>query len=449
VLQRLASILTQWSLRWVPDAWVIAVILTVVTFVLALVFTATGPYELIQHWGSGFWSLHSFAMQMALIVVTGYVLSTSPPFRRLLGWLADRPKSPPQAVALVAAVSMILAWLNWGLSIVGSALLVRHVARKQPGVDYGLLVCAAYLGLGGMWHAGLSASAPLVIATPGHFLEDQVGVVPVGETIFTSFNLGLSAVILVLWTVMAYRMHPGPADAVPAHPALLAEPEVIARAEPAARTPAERLFHMPWVNLFVGAIGLVWLFWNFRAKGLNAGITLDTVIFAFLILGILLHRTPVSFLGSSAEAGQYIWGVVIQFPFYAGMFGIIRDSGLAEAMAGWFVHLTSARHLPLTIYWYSGILNYFVPSGGAKWAIEAPYLVAAAKQLGVSARSVILAYAWGDMMTDIIQPFWAIPLLGITKARFHDIVGYGLVFFIVYAVVTSLAFLIVAPLGLR
>ncbi len=445
MLQRLATALTRWSLRWVPDAWIIAVILTVLTFLLGLAFTPSGPYELIQYWGNGFWVLLTFAMQMCLIIMTGYILSVSPPFRRLLNWLAGLPKSPAQSVALMGLVSMILAWINWGLSIVGSAVFVRYMVRKQRGVDYGLLVCAAYLGLGGMWHSGLSASAPLLVATPKHFMEAEMGVIPVAQTIFTPFNLGLAVVILIVWTALSYLMHPTPENTIEADPALLKEEGSTTPEKPAQMTPAERIFHAPWVNLFVGIIGLIWLFWHFSTKGLGRGITLDVVNFTFLFLGILLHWTPASFIKAATEAGGYIWGVAIQFPFYAGMFGIIRDSGLAQVMANWFTSIASAQTYPLIIYWYSGILNYFVPSGGSKWAIEAAYVVQAAKNLGVGLPTAVVSYAWGDMMTDVIQPFWAIPLLGVAKTEFRNIMGYAIVFFLVYIVVTSLAFLLVAP----
>lgn len=451
MLARLATVLTRWSTQYVPDSWIIAVILTFITFLLALLAAPGTPspgkvYTLIQHWGNGFWVLLEFAMQMSLIIVTGYVLSTSPPVRKLLNWLAGLPRNPREAVALTALVSMLLAWLNWGLSIIGSAVLVRAMARRQRGVDYGLLVCCAYLGLGGMWHSGLSGSAPLLVATPRHFMEQQMGIVPVTTTIFTPFNLGLAAVVLVVWTGLAALLHPRPEDTVEADPSLLAEPAEKEAARAAPATFAERLYYSPVVNLAVAAVAIVWLIYNFGTRGFG-GININSVNFLFLTLGILFHWTPASFLKAAAEASSYIWGVVIQFPFYAGMFGIIRDSGLAKVIADWFTAVATPATYPVIIYWYSGILNYFVPSGGSKWAIEAPYVVEAARNLGVSMPAAVISYAWGDMATDVIQPFWAIPLLGVAKTEFRNIVGYGLIFFIVFAIITTVGFLL-APVFL-
>jgi short-chain fatty acids transporter len=443
MLQKLASASTRWSTRWVPDAWVIAVILTVISFILGLLFTKSTTYQLFQHWGNGFWVLLSFAMQMCLIIVTGYILATTPLFSRMLNWLAGLPKSPKGSIALMCLVSMLLAWINWGLSIVGSAVFVRFMVKKQKGIDYRLLVASAYLGLGTFWHSGLSASAPLLVATPKHFLEKDIGIIPITETIFHPFNLLLAAVVLIVLTVVGPLMHPKKGEEREADPAIVAEATIEPPRKPIGEelTPALSLEHSPLINLIVGISGLIWLYWYFGKNGW-AGINLDVVNFAFLMIGILLHWTPASFLKAALEGGSFIWGVVVQFPFYAGIFGIIKFSGLAEVMANWFTVIATKETYPFIVMWYSGILNYIVPSGGSKWAIEAPYIMQAAKNLGVSPQATVIAYAWGDMITDVIQPFWAIPLLGVAKLGFRDIMGYCMIYFIIYMIVVSAAFLL-------
>jgi short-chain fatty acids transporter len=443
MLQKLASASTRWSTRWVPDAWVIAVILTIIAYFLGIFFTKSNSYQLIQYWGRGFWVLLSFGMQMCLIIMTGYILATTPVFSRILNGLAGVPKSPKGCIALMALVSLVLAWINWGLSIVGSAVFVRFLAKKQKGVDYRLLVATAYLGLGTMWHSGLSASAPLLVATPKHFLEKELGIIPITETIFHPFNLLLALVILIALVIMGPFMHPKKGEQVEANPDLVKEAGFEAPPKPKAAdmTPALQLEHSPIINLIVGICGLIWLVWHFGQRGF-AGINLDVVNFAFLMVGILLHWTPASFLKAAQEGGSFIWGVVVQFPFYAGIFGIIQFSGLAEVMANWFTAIATKETYPFIVVWYSGILNYIVPSGGSKWAIEAPYIMQAAKQLGVSNAMTVIAYAWGDMVTDVIQPFWAIPLLGVAKLGFRDIMGYCMVYFLFYMVIISIGFLL-------
>ncbi len=447
MLQKLASISTRWSTRWVPDAWVIAIILTIVAYFLGIIFTKSNAYQLVQYWGNGFWVLLSFAMQMCLIIMTGYILATTPFFSKILNTMAGWPKGPKGSIALMAIVSMGLAWINWGLSIVGSAVFVRFMVRKQKGVDYRLLVATAYLGLGTMWHSGLSASAPLLVATPKHFLEKDIGIIPITQTIFHPFNLLLALVVLIALTIIGPLMHPRKGEQIEADPELIKESafEPPAKPRPGELTPALRIENSPLINLIVGISGLVWLFWYFGQKGW-AGINLDVVNFAFLMVGVLLHWTPASFLKAALEGGSFIWGVAVQFHFYAGIFGIIKFSGLAEVMAGWFTAIASKETYPFIVVWYSGILNYIVPSGGSKWAIEAPYIMAAAKNLGVSMPLTVVAYAWGDMVTDVIQPFWAIPLLGVAKLSFRDIMGYCMVYFLFYMVIISIGFLLLPVL---
>lgn len=471
MLQKLATAMTRWSTRWVPDAWIIAVILTVLGYLMAFflapsakpaglpelkpAFDLDRAGVLIFYWGRGFWVLLTFAMQMSLIILTGYIVAVSPPFRRLLNWLAGLPKDPRSAIALMAFVSMALSFFNWGLSIVGSAVFARFMVKKQRGVDYRLLIAAAYLGLGTTWHSGLSASAPLLVATPGHFMEKQMGVVDITQTIFHPFNLILIAVIMLFLTVFTPLLHPKKEDVIEADPTLVQEEEFTPPALPKDATPAEKLEHSPVINIIIGIVfGLVFLWQYFGTPPANGQITLqialsrvtlDTVNFIFLTLGILLHWTPASLLKAAKEAGGFIWGVVLQFPFYAGVFGIIQYSGLQDVIANWFVALANKSTYPAFIYWYSGILNYFVPSGGSKWAIEAPYVIAAGIKLGVPNALAVLTYAWGDMMTDIIQPFWAIPLLGVAKLNFRDIMGYCIVIFIPYVIIITIAFLL-APM---
>ncbi|MEW6321452.1 MAG: TIGR00366 family protein [Acidobacteriota bacterium] len=438
-LGRLAAALTEFSQRYIPSAFSIAVLLTFVTFGLALVVARAAPARVVIEWGSGFWTLVPFAMQMALIVLTGYLVSTAPPVDRGFRALARQARSPRGAVVLMATVSMGLAWFHWGLSLIGCAMFVRHVARAEPRVDYRLLVCAAYFGMGATWHAGLSASAPLLVATPGHFLEDRIGIIPVADTIFHPFNLGLALLVVVVLAGLAWAMHPADAETRVVDPAVLEALDISQPAPaPDAGTPAGWIDHTRWLNLAVASAGLGWLTWHFATKGLV--LTLDVLNFAFLMLAILLHRSPAALVAAADRGASLLAGIVLQFPFYAGMYGVIQGTGLAEIIGDWIASTASADTLPVWLYWYSGLVNYFVPSGGSKWAIEAPYLIDAASRLGVPTEQVVLAYAWGDMSTDIIQPFWALPLLAAARLGFRDIMGYAALVFLVYNAVVSVAF---------
>ncbi|HET9886332.1 MAG TPA: TIGR00366 family protein [bacterium] len=441
MIERAAGILTRWALRWVPDSFVIAILLTVFVFFLALAVTPSTPLDLARDWGDGLWELLSFAMQMSLVIVSGFVVAVSPPVRRLLHALAGLAKTPRAQVALVAAVSMVLAWINWGLSIVASAMLARNVARRGGGVDYRLLVASAYLGMGCIWHAGLSGSVFLLVATPGHFLEKDIGTIPVTSTLFSPFNLALAAVVFIAMIALVVAMHPRPEQVY------VVPPESIPPDPEPPEAHAGRLSFAQWVErsplitaIFV-FLGATWLMLWFLEKG-PAGLNLNVLNLSFLVLGALLHRRPSAFLHAAEEGARYVWGVIVQFPLYAGIFGIIKFSDLQTVLSGWLATFVHPQSYPTFVLWYSGILNYIIPSGGSKWAIEAPYVLEAARALHLNVEPTIIAYAWGDMMTDIIQPFWALPLLAMTRLEFRDLMGYAILIFVVYSSLVTSGFML-------
>lgn len=449
--------LNRWTEHWIPDALVIAIILSIVTYILALIWgfkpsigLGSRVYQSVLAWGNGFWALLEFAMQMCLIMMTGYILACSPPVRRLMDGLSglSNPEKPWQAIVIMSLFSMIIAWINWGISLIASAMLALFIVKRNPKVDYRLLVAAAYLGLGCTWHSGLSASAPLLVATPGNFLIKAKlldTVIPVSQTIFHPFNLILAVIVIIVVTFLMALMHPRPEKTFLVKAELMDQLKLYeAPPKPTKwESPSDRMNWWPGFNIILFAGGLTWLIWHFSTKGVE--ITLNVVNFAMLMLGILFHWRPWSFLKATEDAAKAVWGIIIQFPLYAGIFGLFKFTLLSEAFTRAFVAISTPKTYPLLLYWYSGIVNYFVPSGGSKWAFEAPYALPAAKQLGIGLGTTVVTYAWGDMMTDMIQPFWAIAMLAVAKLNFRDIMGWLLMVFIVYFIITSLAFLFFIP----
>lgn len=439
VLSQTAAGLIRLSERLIPSAFVIALILTLFTFAMSLGAANTSLADTIGFWGNGFWELLPFAMQMALIILTGYIVAVSAPVAALLERIAKLAKGPKSSILVMTLSSLALSFLHWGLSMVGSALLVRQIAQKKTGVDYPLLVAAAYLGMGCTWHAGLSASAPLLVATPGHFLEAKIGIIPTAETIFSGFNLILAGIVTLVLAFLVPALHPAPEKSRPVDPQLLES--FAARESYRFSKPKSWLDwweKTPFLNFVFALAALIWLWLRFGSGKTNLDINL--LNFIFLFMGFVLHSSPRSFWRAAERGSQLVFGVIVQFPFYAGMYGIIKESGLAEIVGNWFVSISSAKTYPLLVYWYSGLVNYFIPSGGSKWAIEAPYLLDAAHNLGVPTAKVVVSYAWGDMATDLIQPFWAIPLLTVAKLEFKEILGYELLIFLVYILIVSGAF---------
>ncbi len=450
MLAKIAQVLTSWSTRWVPDAFVIAIILTFFTAGLVWVVTPAGPFEIIKYWGDGFWTLLTFSMQMCLIIMTGYIVGVAPPVKKLLNRIANLAKSPQSAVTLTALVAMVLCAINWGMGLITSAILVRFVATStaQRGirVDYRLLVACAYLGMAATWHAGLSGSVTLLVATPEHFMQGDLGIIPTTATTFHPFNITLVLIVIALLSAMAWKLHPSDDQVVTVAPNLVEMSHRHKSLEKAEDSPAAYIESSRWLSLVLGFFGVIWLGIYFYQNGFKP--TLNVINLIFLTAGILLHRTPKLFIKAAEEGSKFLWYVIIQFPLYAGIFGMVKYSGFQDVAGQFIASIASASTFPLLTCWYSGLLNYIVPSGGGQWAVQAPYTMAAAAELGVSPSLTVLAFAWGEMITDGIQPFFCIPLLGITGVGFRDIMGFLLIFFIVYASVVSAAFLLVPYLNL-
>jgi short-chain fatty acids transporter len=451
VLTRAVNAAARWSARWVPNSFVIACLLTLVVFALVITVADKNPIAAEGYWVKGFWELLELTMQLSLIVLTGYVVAVSPVVSRLLEFIAGLATSPRGAVALMGLVSMGASWLHWGLGLIAGPIFLQFLVRKHPRIDYRLVVAAGYLGSTCTWHAGLSGSAPLLMATPKNFMEAQAGLIPISTTTFSVFNLALTAIVVAVMTLTVRRLYPRDADVLttldivgPArstHADMPLDPHAHAGGgDSAGFSLAHALENRYALNLVMGLLGVSGL-WSLYAEG-GYRVGLNVFNFAFLFLALLLHPSPASFTQAVMRGATYLHGIVVQFPFYAGMYGLIRYSGLAETIGRWFVSIATPRTFPVIIYWYSGVLSYFIPSGGSKWAVEAPYVVSAAQTLSVPIPQAILAYAWGDMSTHFLQPFWAIPLLAIARVEFKDIVGYLALLFVVNLVVVSTAFLL-------
>lgn len=419
--------------RWLPDPFIFVLLLTLVVFLAGMGVQAQSPVEMIRHWGDGFWGLLSFSMQMILILVTGWVLATTPFFRRILSAIAKLARTPGQAIVLVTLVSLLASWVNWGFGLVIGAMFARQLARTVTNVDYRLLIASAYSGFL-VWHGGLAGSVPLTIATPGHFMAESMGVISTSQTIFASFNLIIVLALFIIVPILNRLMMPSPQETVSIDPAKLVEapPPPL----PATQTPAERMENSVLLAQAVGVMGLVFVVYYFTVK--HGGLNLNIVNFIFLMLGISLHGRPSRFIGAVGDAARGASGIIIQFPFYAGIMGMMIGSGLAASLSNMFVAIANETTLPLFTFISAGIVNIFVPSGGGQWAVQAPVMIPAATALNVDLSRIAMAVAWGDAWTNMIQPFWALPALAIAGLRAKDIMGFCLIVLVVSGVVIGL-----------
>ncbi|SDN83064.1 short-chain fatty acid transporter [Vreelandella arcis] len=417
--------------RYLPDPYIFVLLLTLIAAVAAIAIERQTPLAVLRFWGDGFWGLLTFSMQMLLVLVTGFMLASSPPVKRLLQRLASTAKSPGGAIILVTLVSLTASWINWGFGLVVGALFAKELARLVR-VDYRLLVASAYSGFV-VWHGGLAGSIPLTIATEGHFSADEIGIIGTGSTVFAFFNLAIVVCLFITIPLVNRLMLPDEKDSVYIdNKQLEDEPETKGR----ITRPAEKLENSTTLAWLVGIPGLLFLADHFLLRG--GGLNLNVVNFLFLFLAIVLHRTPRSLLNSLYEAVKGGAGIVIQFPFYAGIMAIMVQSGLAQSMSEWLVSFATATSLPFWSFISAGIVNLFVPSGGGQWAVQAPVMLPAAEALGADVARVAMAVAWGDAWTNLLQPFWALPVLAIAGLKAKDIMGFCLIQLLITGVIISI-----------
>lgn len=423
---RLGMALADWSQKWFPDAFVFALVAILVVFVAGLL-VGTAMRDLVRYFGDGFWSLIPFTLQMAMIIVGSYVVAASPPVHRLIRRLAAIPRTPRGAVAFVAFFSMATSLISWAFGPIFAGILAREIVQRVRGIDYRAIGAAAYLGTASVWALGLSSSAALLMATPSSLppaLLKISGVIPLSQTIYTWQSMLMVAIIMTSSVTVAYLT--APANSTKTAESFGVTEGIEFHAMEKRATPGEWLEYSPALPLIIGVIGLAYLAQIFAARGPLAALDLNTYNLLFLMVGLLLHWRPRSFVRSVNAAVPATAGVLVQFPFYGGIFGMVTMSSISRLMAGFFVHISSHGTYPLVVAAYSAVLGMFVPSGGSKWVIEAPYVLQAAKDLHVHLGWVVQVYNAAEALPNLINPFWMLPLLGIMKVRARDLVGFGL-----------------------
>ncbi|MHB1404063.1 MAG: short-chain fatty acid transporter [Desulfitobacteriaceae bacterium] len=434
LLAKMGVSLADWSERWFPDAYVFAILAVIIVSAAALLM-GRSPQKVAIDFGSHYWDLIPFTMQMAFVVIAGYIVAVSKPVHRLIETLATIPKTPKTAIAFVAFFAMVASLISWGFSLIFSGILIKEVSKRVQGIDYRAIGAAGYLGLGSIWALGLSSSASLLMATktsiPPALLKIS-GTIPMSQTIFTWQNLVMIVVLVVLSVGIAYFSAPSAEKAKTAEAAGIQYGD-ISYPTGKPQKPAERLEYSPILSLILVALGVVYLTYIFATKGGLAALDLNTYNFMFLMLGMLLHWTPRNFLHAASKAVPATSGVLIQFPLYAGIFGIMMGSGLNDVLMKFFVSISSHNTLAPIVGIYSAILGLFLPSGGGKWIVEAPYVLEAAKQLHVNMAWIVQVYNAAEALPNFINPFWMLPLMGLMGVKARDLAGYSILQLIFHA----------------
>lgn len=421
--------------RWIPSALVFAIVLTLIVALLALTVTQTNPVDLVKGWGDGLSGLLAFMTQMALILLLGHMLANTRPVRKLLTRLAAVPQTPVQAYLFVFVIAAVASLITWGLGLVVGGLLAREVAAsgKERGLHlhFPMLVAAGFSGFV-VWHMGYSGSGPLTAATPDSFIAEHLGgqVIPVSETTFALPNLIGAVATIVAVAVALSLVAPRGSDRI-VELQFDAREQLVEHEEEVV-TPADRIDASRVVTLLVGAALVSYLVVHFAQGGT---ITLDIVNWSFLALIFLLVRSPFEIIRLTKEAASNVGEILLQFPLYAGILGMMTASGLIEVFSDAFVAIATPQTFGVLALLSAGLVNFFVPSGGGQFAVQAPILLDAAERIGVDPAIPIMAVAYGDQWTNMIQPFWALPLLAIAGLKMRDILGYTTVTLIASGIV--------------
>ncbi|MFE3836401.1 short-chain fatty acid transporter [Pseudogemmobacter sonorensis] len=428
-MNAIANFFTRIMSRYLPDPLVVAIVLTALTVVFAMFSQGTAFLDAADYWGDGFWNLLAFTMQMTVILLAGYIMARTP----AVDWLMDKliaPVTTPRGAIIAATViACVASWLNWGFGLVIGTLIAQKLGHKVKGLHYPLVIAAGYSGFT-LYGIGLSGSVPLLINTPGHFLEATIGLVPLGDTIFSPPVLGSSILIAITMPFFIAMLHPkDPKEIVEVDPGAQS---LVTKVVEDRSTIADRMNNSKIIGIGLGLFGMLYIGRYF----LNGGaLTLNSVNFLFLFLGILFFVTPNRFLAAVNDGVKILGGIIIQYPFYAGILAILSGSGLVVTFANWFVSFSSAETLPLWSFISAGLINIFVPSGGGQWVIQGPVMMEAASQLGASIPATAIAVQMGDQWTNMVQPFWLLPALAISGLKLRDIMGYMVLILFFQAVV--------------
>lgn len=434
MIKKMLSFFLKIMQKYLPSPFTIAWIITLFVAIMALIFTPTTPTKIVEYWGNGLWDLLSFAMQMSLMLVSGYALASSNVVQKGLKRLVRIPKTPKQTILFVGFASMLLYYLNWGLGLIAGGLLAREAAKYHKDTDFRLLVTAAFAGII-ITHGGLSASVPLLINTPGHFAEKQIGLVPLTQTIFGPQSLFITIALVIIVPLFCLLMMPKKGEEVIADPALFEDDDIEEETAVDSKklTLADKLDRSKILNITLWILGLCFIVMYFYKNGFNLNV--NTVILIFIVLGVLCHGSLNKYVAAFNKGTSTAGGIILQFPFYAGIMGIMEGSGLVTMISHWLLSVATPKTFELFCYFSSLIISIFVPSAGGHWAVQAPFMLPAAHALGVEPWKVAMGVAWGESIWNVVCPFWALPLLAIAKLNIRDLIGFSTLLFIIGNVV--------------
>lgn len=427
--------------KYFPNPFTIAIALSILSFLLAFFLTQEAELrisyaaDLADYWYAGLFksSLLEFTVHMMLILVLGHILALSKPIKRLIAYLLQYCTNTRTSLIFVSLFSLLLSFFNWGFGLVFSAVFVREIGskfqRENKKINYPILAAAAYAGMM-VWHGGLSGSASLSVASSTHSFVEQIGVISVQETLFSSMNIFNS--ILILIALPIFLVYVSSKLGIEAIPKLNLSGNNIKSED--LPSPIESFESKAFLGRSLGLAFLAYfILLAYRKIDTGASfleiLNLQSINLLFLGLALFFHGSFKSFLSAVEEAIGDVSGILIQFPLYFGIMGIIQSSGMALIIADGFSQISTAATLPIYTFLSAALLNIFIPSGGGQWQVQAPIIIESAKASSNALPKLIMAMSYGDQLSNMLQAFWALPLLSICQLKAKDILPYCLFIF--------------------
>ena len=417
--------------RYYPDAFIFVIILSVITFISALILTEANVSSALLAWGDGLSMLFTFTAQITIIMIGAHSLAHTTSVQNFLTRIGQLPNTAYQAYSLVAFTAGVASLCAWSFGLIIGAIMARSVAKeclKKPfKIHYPLLVASAYSGYV-IWHMGYSSSSALFVATPGHLLENKIGVLPVTETILSPINIVLALIALATITIVCPLMRPKNEDAIEIDPTLLTDDHQKPVEKKDKVTLVEKFENHRSLSIFLAIAIFTYIAVTYTQKGFS--LTLDFVSWTFLAFGLLLANSPMHYIKLVNNAAGTVGPIILQYPFYSGIMGLMATTGLMKVISDWIISIATPETLGFFAFLSGGFINMFVPSGGGQWAVQGPIMIEAALSLNVAPEVVVRGVAYGDQWSNMIQPFWLIPILAITGLRMRQVLGYTFVIFL-------------------
>lgn len=425
----------------IPDSFVFCIILTLITYVLGLLLTPTTPLQMVVHWYNGLWTMISFAFQMSFMVVVCGAAARAPQVKKFLTWLAKLPKSPSAAMVLLLVFGLLSSLINWAFSLIITPILAMELSKNVKGLHFPLMIASGYAVMCLGQSLCPAASVYALLATKGHFMEKTLGVLTQDITTFNPVNVA-TWIILSIFTiiVIGFLTKPAPDEIVEYHGE--AGNETIIVKEEEERTPAEAMNSSKILMIVIGMAGITSIVYSFATKGFLRSLDFNFIIFIFLTLNCFLYNTPKKFIKAIEESMKPAAQVMLQFPFYGGIMGMMSSSGLTALLANAMARISNPSTFPALAYFSAAFINLFVPSQGGQWAIQGPVLVEAAKQVGAHIPTVINAFVYGDEVTNLIQPLYVIPVLSLVNMKLKHVWGFMAFICVMWLVITTICLLV-------